>query len=163
MLRRAAFYHASSGLSKNRVVERCLSLIWSAAARYSATPLSFPIDSITSQSGVAEYLAAALQIKTSPTAPVTRPFRFSNTFSDNRALVFPRAPDRQQPARRQSTSTEGHPPTPQGCNLHHRRLAGQCAPLLRPRPAEALAQAWPSVRFHPAGARLPNAPARRAR
>jgi hypothetical protein len=38
-------------------------MIWSAAARYSATPLSFPIDSTTSQSGVAEYLAAALQIK----------------------------------------------------------------------------------------------------
>ena len=41
-------------------------LIWSAAARYSATPLSSPIDSITSQSGVPEYLAPALQIKTLP-------------------------------------------------------------------------------------------------
>jgi hypothetical protein len=39
-------------------------LIWSAAARYSATPLWLVIESIGKESGVAEYLAAALQIKT---------------------------------------------------------------------------------------------------
>src|SRR6185369_17278204 len=50
----------------------CLSLIWSAAARYSAMPLSFPIDFIISQSGVAEYLAAALQIKTPTKVNLTR-------------------------------------------------------------------------------------------
>jgi len=41
-------------------------LIWSAAARYSATPLWLVIESIGKESGVAEYFAAALQIKTPP-------------------------------------------------------------------------------------------------
>jgi hypothetical protein len=42
-------------------------LIWSAAARYSATPLWLVIKSIAKESGVAEYLAAALQIEVPPT------------------------------------------------------------------------------------------------
>ena len=51
---------------QNQFRSRCPSLIWSAAARYSATAAFTPVDSITCQSGVAEYLAAALQIKTVP-------------------------------------------------------------------------------------------------
>ncbi|HXU38083.1 MAG TPA: hypothetical protein VN937_17105 [Blastocatellia bacterium] len=41
-------------------------MIWSAAARYSAAPLWLVIESIGNESGAAEYLAAAFQIKTPP-------------------------------------------------------------------------------------------------
>jgi hypothetical protein len=49
--------------SSKRSRKGCV-LILSAAARYSATPLWLVIESIGKESGVAEYLAAALQIKT---------------------------------------------------------------------------------------------------
>ena len=67
-------------------------LIWSAAPRYSATPLWLVIESIGKESGVAEYLAAALQIKT-----LRRPFVdtswitllvFKLAWSDKTASVY---------------------------------------------------------------------------